>query len=125
MANPSISFGLVGNIYTRQMHFKSKGDIEMGHTHPYDHMTLLAKGSVEVSVDGEVSVFNAPHIIWINAEKAHQLTALEDDTVAYCVHAVRDAGEIVDPTMIPEGSRPKIDMSEVVDKCYKSQTSKV
>lgn len=124
MSNPEVSFSLVGNIYTRQMHFKSKGDVEHGHTHPYDHMTLLAKGSVEVSVDGEVSVFTAPHIIWINADKAHKLTALEDNTVAYCVHAVREDGEIVDPSMVPKGSSPKIDMSEIVDKCYKSQSSK-
>jgi hypothetical protein len=125
MSSPLISFGLVGNIYTRQMHFESKGDMEHGHTHPYDHMTLLAKGSVEVNIDGEVSVFAAPHIIWINAEKAHQLTALEDNTVAYCIHAVRDSGEIIDPDMIPKGSRPQIDMSEVVDKCYKSQNLKI
>lgn len=125
MSSPSISFGMVGNIYTRQMHFKSKGDIEYGHTHPYDHMTLLAKGSVEVNIDGYVSVFHAPHIIWINAEKAHQLTSLEDDTVAYCIHAVREDGEIIDPDMIPKGSKPQIDMSEIVDKCYKSQTSKL
>jgi len=124
MSSPSISFGLVGNIYTRQMHFKSKGDVEQGHTHPYDHMTLLAKGSVEVTVDGEKTVFNAPHMIWINSEKAHQLVALEDNTVAYCIHAVRDDGEIIDPSMIPEGGKPKLDMSEIVDKCYKSQISK-
>lgn len=112
--SPEVSFTLVGNIYTRQMHFKSAGDVEYGHTHPYDHVTLLAKGKIEVTVSGEKTVFTAPHMIWINADKRHRLEALEAGTVAYCIHAVRDDGEILDPAMVPNGA--KIDLAEIVNR---------
>jgi quercetin dioxygenase-like cupin family protein len=90
------------------MHFKQAGDIEFGHTHQFDHLTLLAKGKLRVTVEGQVSEFTAPHMIYIRADKNHELVALVDDTVAYCIHALRDKenNEILDPSMIPQGVSP-------------------
>jgi quercetin dioxygenase-like cupin family protein len=91
------------------MHFKAAGDIELGHTHPFDHLTLLASGSVELEVDGVVTQFSAPHMIYIKAEKDHKLVALEADTVAYCIHALRfgdKVEDIIDPDTIPKGVNP-------------------
>jgi quercetin dioxygenase-like cupin family protein len=90
------------------MHFQKTGDIEFGHTHQFDHLTLLAKGKLKVTVEGVVSEFTAPHMIYIHKDKAHELEALADETVAYCIHALRDkdTGEILDPAMIPAGVAP-------------------
>lgn len=102
---PDVTFGAVANIFSRMMHFKKAGDTEFGHKHKFDHLTLLASGSLKVIVEGEETIFKAPHMIYISATKNHELVALEDDTVAYCIHAVRDreTGDILDPSMVPKG----------------------
>lgn len=109
MKQPEILLGCVANLFSRQMHFKKIGDIEYGHTHPFDHLTLLATGSLKVTVEGKTTEFKAPHMIYIKAEKNHELIALEDNTVAYCIHALRKdnvSGDIIDPSMIPDGVNP-------------------
>lgn len=109
MSRPSISIGCVANLYSRMMHFKRVGDMEEGHKHQFDHLTLLAKGSLKVTMEGVATEFTAPHMIYIRADKNHELVALEDDTVAYCIHALRgnnDTGDILDSTMIPNGINP-------------------
>lgn len=105
MSAPEIGIGCVANLYSRMMHFKQAGDIERGHTHQFDHLTLLAKGKLRVTVEGQATEFTAPHMIYIRADKNHELVALVDDTVAYCIHALRDKenNEILDPSMIPAG----------------------
>lgn len=102
---PEIKIGCVANLYSRMMHFKTAGDIEVGHTHQFDHLTLLAKGKLKVTVEGNVTEFTAPHMIYIHKDKVHELEALTDETVAYCIHALRDkdTNEILDPSMIPAG----------------------
>jgi len=104
MSAPAITIGCVSNLYSRQMHFVNAGDVELGHTHLYDHFTLLAAGSLRVTVDGADNVFTAPHMIFIKKDKNHRLEALENNTVAYCIHALRNndgSGDIMDPNMIP------------------------
>jgi quercetin dioxygenase-like cupin family protein len=105
---PSYSLGCVANLFSKQMHFAKAGDVEQGHVHQFDHLTLLAAGSLRVTVNGKTNDFKAPQMIFIKAEYNHELVALEDNTVAYCIHALRDkdSGDILDPTMIPEGVDP-------------------
>lgn len=90
------------------MHFRKAGDIEIGHAHQFDHLTLLAKGKLKVTVEGQVTEFTAPHMIYIHKDKIHELVAMVDNTVAYCIHALRDKenNEILDPSMIPAGVNP-------------------
>jgi quercetin dioxygenase-like cupin family protein len=101
-----VHIGCVENIFTRMMFFEKIGDKETGHIHQHDHLTLLAKGKLKVTIEGNVTEFNAPHMIYINKDKVHELEALLDNTVAYCIHALRDkdTGDILDPDMIPKGS---------------------
>lgn len=108
MSGPVVSIGMVANLYSRMMLFEKTGDTEIGHTHQFDHLTLLAKGKLKVTVDGAVSEFTAPHMIYIHKDKVHELEALTDNTVAYCIHALhdKDTGEILDPSMIPDGVNP-------------------
>jgi quercetin dioxygenase-like cupin family protein len=108
MSDPIVHIGCVANLYSRMMHFAKVGDVEIGHTHQFDHLTLLAKGKLKVTVEGVSTEFTAPHMIYIKADKVHELVALTDDTVAYCIHALRDKenNEILDPSMIPAGVNP-------------------
>jgi quercetin dioxygenase-like cupin family protein len=87
------------------MFFNKAGDANEGHIHSYDHITLLAYGSVRVHVDDNQTDFKAPQMIYIQAGKRHYIEALEDGTVAYCVHALRDkdSEEIIDPAQVPLG----------------------
>lgn len=106
MSYPNIKLGCVANLFSRMMHFTRAGDIEIGHKHSFDHLTLLASGSLKVVVEGNETVFNAPHMIYIHKDKIHELVALEDNTVAYCIHALRDGNgveDIIDPSMLPNG----------------------
>ena len=109
MSDPQVKIGCVSNLYSRQMHFVKAGDVEIGHTHPFDHMTLLATGSVKATVNGKVSYFKAPQMIYIKKDVVHEFVALEDNTVAFCIHALRvgeQVEDILDPEMIPAGVDP-------------------
>jgi quercetin dioxygenase-like cupin family protein len=88
------------------MHFAKEGDKNEGHVHNFDHITLLSSGSVEVDVEGAKTTFKAPHMIYIAKGKRHFITALEDNTVASCLHALRTGEreqDLLDPSMIPAG----------------------
>lgn len=106
MNQPIIKMSLAGNVYTRLMHFVAAGDTEQGHTHEFDHATLLAHGAVRIRAKGKETDFFAPHLIWINKDVEHELIALEPNTICACIHAVRDndTEEIIDPSMVPAGA---------------------
>jgi quercetin dioxygenase-like cupin family protein len=108
---PKTVISCVSNIFTRMMRFEKIGDYEAGHSHVFDHLTLLAKGSLRVVAgDGKPTIFKAPHMIFIKKDIQHELTALEDDTVAFCIHALRDgdnAGDLIDPRSLPDGIYPE------------------
>lgn len=108
MSYPDTKITSAANLWLRQMYFEKAGDRNEGHVHNYDHMTLLAHGSVRVYVDDKSTDFKAPHTIFITKGKSHYIEALEDGTVAYCVHALRDreTEEILDPSQIPAGVNP-------------------
>jgi len=101
---PEVHITCVANVFSRQMHFKKAGDMEHGHSHCFDHITLLAKGKLRLNALGTTTDFVAPHQIYIKANVVHELIAMEDDTVAFCIHALRDMNDaqtIVDPSMLP------------------------
>ena len=80
--------GFFGNIWVRQNVISKSGDFVPGHKHEFDHVSLLTTGSVEVEVDGyQAKKFVAPTFIVIKKDHMHKFTALEDNTVWYCVFA--------------------------------------
>ena len=92
MDNPEIGLGCARNIFVRQMHFLAAGDIEHGHAHPFDHLSLLAVGAVSVKIGDNAPVeYQAPTMIYVEKDIQHEITATQDNTVLYCVHALRDA----------------------------------
>lgn len=105
MALPENRMTCVSNLWLRQMVFKKAGDANEGHEHNYDHVTLLTTGSVRVHVEGKTSDFVAPQMIYIKKGKVHYIEALEDNTIAFCVHALRDKDteDIITQDQIPLG----------------------
>lgn len=91
--------GYFGNIWVKSHILPKVGDTNgEGHSHHFDHVTLLIKGSVKVEVEGgPPKEFHAPTFIVIKKEKKHKFTALENDSIFYCVFALRDIdGEPID-----------------------------
>ena len=94
----SFDLGYFGNIWVRQHVLELVGNTHGGHGHKFDHVTLLTSGKVSVAVDNkETKEFTAPTFIVIRKELQHKITALENDTVYYCVFALRDMdGSVVE-----------------------------
>jgi len=104
MAEPKIKIVAISNVYTRLMHFQNKGDVEIGHIHTYDHATMVSSGSILYEVldsqDGNTIAkkeFKAPGYVFVDKDKYHRLTALEDNTICVCIHAMRS----IDQNIIP------------------------
>lgn len=97
---PEIQLSCAGNVFTRMMTFDKAGKTEHGHAHPFDHSTLLARGSIRLTVEGCARDFKAPALIYIQKDKKHELKALEDNTVVACIHALRDEAGVI----LPENS---------------------
>lgn len=107
MQQPIVKIAHIHNLFTRMMHFVNAGDIELGHTHQFDHATLVAHGSVLVRCRGKETVFKAPQLIWIAADLEHELVAQEAGTVCVCLHTTESSqwgGSIVSPDTIPAGA---------------------
>jgi hypothetical protein len=102
--SPEVQISCVSNVYIKQMSFVKAGDLERGHSHVFDHVTLLASGKIRVTALGQSTEFTAPHHIFIKAGVVHELLALEDNTVVHCIHALRDGErveDIVNPISVP------------------------
>jgi len=112
MSDVTIYISCVKNLFVKQMWFHQAGSKEQGHAHCYDHLTLLTKGKLRVNALGKDTDFEAPAHIYIKADVVHELTALEDDTIAHCIHALRNedgSGDIIDPASIPDGVTPSFE----------------
>ena len=81
----------VGNLYVSPQPMERKGDEIGGHTHYFDHVSFLVRGSVEVFVEGhEPKILVGPTFVIIRKHTRHRIVALEDNTEWYCVFAIRD-----------------------------------
>ena len=72
MPVPDIDIIACSNVYVRSMNFSQKGDVEIGHSHTYDHATLVSTGGVLYEVlDGEngnvieSKEFYAPDMVFV------------------------------------------------------------
>jgi quercetin dioxygenase-like cupin family protein len=96
-----------GNIYIRAGVIKKRGQKIKGHKHNFDHVTIVRRGRMAIrslkddgTVEREVikddKSLNYGHIL-IKAGVCHELEALEDDTVYWCIYAHRDpiTGEVI------------------------------
>ena len=67
------------------------------HVHGHSHLSILAQGTVIVTVDGVESSYTAPACLTIAAGKAHSVKALTS-VVWYCIHAT----DCKDPEKVDE-----------------------
>jgi quercetin dioxygenase-like cupin family protein len=84
-----------GNIYIRPNPLPKAGDTVQGHTHKFDHTTIVFIGGVHVKAvlpDGSVIErdFHAPDYFLVRADVTHEITALVDGTVFWCVYSHRE-----------------------------------
>jgi hypothetical protein len=101
--------GYFGNVWVRQNILEKAGDTNgNGHKHKFDHVSLLTQGKVKVEIDGyPPKEFTAPTFIIVRKEHNHKFTALENDTIWYCIFALRDLdGEPIDEVFDPENHDP-------------------
>lgn len=90
-----IEFHGADGVFVKQMHIKKAGSFVPQHSHTYDHLSMLAKGAVKVTVDGKlIGEFHAPAGINIAANTKHLFQTLKDDTIIYCIHNVSRMGEV-------------------------------
>jgi quercetin dioxygenase-like cupin family protein len=80
-------------VFVKQM-FIAKADTAIPqHAHAYDHLSMLARGSVKIWKDGVYDRWeSAPAAIFIKAGVKHAFVSLEDNTIIYCIHREREGG---------------------------------
>jgi quercetin dioxygenase-like cupin family protein len=83
-------------VYAKQMLLPAK-HFAVSHAHAYDHLSILAKGSVTVEVQGVEKDYMAPACITILSGQHHTITAHED-SVWFCIHATAET----DPSNVDE-----------------------
>jgi quercetin dioxygenase-like cupin family protein len=94
VSEPTTDLKIVDNVFVKMHLFKNTGDTYEGHAHAFDHITLLATGSVNMVHDKGQAEFKAPHLIVTPKGIKHQFTALEANTVFCCIHAIREKDEL-------------------------------
>lgn len=94
MSSPATDLKIVDNVFVKLHQFKNAGDTHEGHAHAFDHITLLATGSVNMVHDNGQAEYKAPHLIVTPKGIKHQFTALEPNTVFCCIHAIREKDDL-------------------------------
>lgn len=98
-----------GNIFIRPNPLAKKGEKVDGHKHNFDHTTFVIRGSVHVKAklpDGTIKEkdFEAGDHFLVRAEVEHEIEALEDNSLFYCIYSHRDPqGKI---TQVNDGWSP-------------------
>ena len=91
-----------GNIFMRKFRAQYAGQEIQGHTHNFDHTTIVFTGAVHVRgecPDGRIieQDFHAPDSFLVKKDVKHTITAIEDNTEYWCVYSHREpeTGEVV------------------------------
>lgn len=83
-------------VYAKQVLIR-QGMYAEQHIHKYDHLSILASGTVLLEVDGDAIEKTGPACLTIRAGSAHKITALTD-AVWFCIHATDET----DPSLVDE-----------------------
>ena len=104
---PEVKHHFGGGVYAKEAIIPADKWL-VQHAHKHDHLSMLAKGSVELIVDGKKSVLHAPACLIIKAGKHHGVRSLTD-VVWYCIHAT----DCVDENEVDEIIVGPVDMQQV------------
>jgi quercetin dioxygenase-like cupin family protein len=95
---------IVGPLGIRRLELAKKCDVSEGHTHNYDHTTIVIRGGVICTykyekdgqiVEGESVEFRQGEAFEVKARVHHTLKATEDNTIYYCCFSHRDLDGVV------------------------------
>ncbi len=86
-----------GNIWVREIKL-NKNEKKEGHKHPFDHLHFLSNGRALVTVydihdPTKILLqkeYTAPAWIKVPKEHFHDIQALEDNTLGYCIQALHN-----------------------------------
>ena len=87
------------------------------HIHKHSHLSILASGSVELVVDGQKSILQAPACISVAAGRHHGIKSLTD-VVWYCIHATdcTDEDEIDEVLIAPVDNSQVRNIAQVMSE---------
>jgi hypothetical protein len=77
-----------GGVYAKEARIPTGGFV-VSHSHPYDHLSILAAGRVRLEGAGGVRYLRGPIVVEIKKGVEHKVTALTD-AVWYCIHATAE-----------------------------------
>ncbi len=93
----SVNIMQSAGIFVKEISRLRLGEEVPGHEHPYDHLTFLFTGIMELTCNGTTKTHKAPSIIEVPKDNIHRIKALTDDVTYTCVFAWRDEfGKITD-----------------------------
>lgn len=89
------------NVFVRVFTLPKKGDVHDGHAHTFNHITLLAQGTVEMRTQWGVEppkkkMYIGPCLLVTPKSLVHEFEAMTDNCVLCCVHAIRSGDELDD-----------------------------
>lgn len=96
-------FQIAGNIFVKMFTLDAPGKKIHGHAHTFDHVTLLATGSVIKRAGGLEERFKAPHLFITPANVEHEFECIEP-AILCCTHAIRQSDfehDVADPLITP------------------------
>lgn len=105
---PEVTHHFGGGVYAKQV-FIPAGNVVAKHKHNFDHLSILARGVVQIEVDGEVKELTGPACITVSKDKYHLISALTD-CVWFCIHATDcvDEAKIDEVLIAPQSSVSEI-----------------
>jgi len=86
--DPQTKHNFSDGLYAKEMNMPA-GHIAYSHSHPYSHLSILAKGRVILKTKEYNKEYIAPACINIEANTYHQIESLED-CVWFCIHATEE-----------------------------------
>ena len=101
--DPEIRHHFSAGVYAKETIIPA-GKWLVQHAHKFDHLSILAQGSVELIVDGEREVLHAPACLTIAAGKHHGVKSLTD-VVWYCIHATECVDDVDEVLIAPTDER--------------------
>ena len=83
--DPEIRHHFGGGVYAKETIIPA-GHWLVQHAHNFDHLSILAQGSVELITEGATTKIDAPACFTIKANVHHGVRSLTD-VIWYCIHA--------------------------------------
>jgi quercetin dioxygenase-like cupin family protein len=99
----AIHHHFAGGVYAKETRIPAGGFV-VSHSHPYEHMSILASGEVMIQAESPPLpieyLLRGPAVVKIKKGVHHRITALTD-AVWYCIHATDETeADLVDAAIL-------------------------